>query len=212
MDFIQFEANGKSQQNEINFSDDDDNDEKTEQDKNFIDDSKQPMEDISFYRTLGPENIDHYNKFQNQTRNPMDTLYENDEIFFGTEDTQPELFAPKNRESVKFDKFQGFEKSVKKFKDTLQNFKNSDNPFFDSILYGVMFKISERKNLEKDKASDVLGKDFYEKLLEIKGDIQLDKTLFGFFDRCFLVNFFERRGKFRFLIKKGIEGRKNKVT
>ena len=39
MDFIQFEANGKSQQNEINFSDDDDNDEKTEQDKNFIDDS-----------------------------------------------------------------------------------------------------------------------------------------------------------------------------
>ena len=39
MDFIQFEANRKSQQNEINFSDDDDNDEKTEQDKNFIDDS-----------------------------------------------------------------------------------------------------------------------------------------------------------------------------
>ena len=74
--------------------------------------------------------------------------------------TQPELFAPENREDVEFDKFEGFEKSVKKFKDTLQNFKNSNNPFLDSILYGVMFKISEGKILEKDKANVVLGKDF----------------------------------------------------
>ena len=109
-------------------------------------------------------------------------------MFFGTEDTQPELFAPEDRERVEFDKFEGFEKSVKKFKDTLQNFKNSGNPFFDSILYGIMFKISEGKILKKDKANDVLGKNFYEELLEIKDDTQLDKTLFGFFDRCFLVN------------------------
>ena len=51
MDFIQFEAIDESQQNEINFSDDDD-DEKTEQDENFIYDSEQTMEDVSFYRTL----------------------------------------------------------------------------------------------------------------------------------------------------------------
>ena len=118
------------------------------------------MEDVSFYRTLDPENIDHYNKFPNQTRNPRDAVYEDDEMFFGTEDTQPELFAPENRDDVEFDKFEGFEKSVKKFKDTLQNFKNSNNPFFDSVLYGVMFKISEGKILEKDKANAVLGKDF----------------------------------------------------
>ena len=76
-----------------------------------------------------------------------------------------------------------------------------------------MFKMSGGKILEKDKASDVLAKNFYRELLEIKDDIQLDKILFGFFDRCFLVNkvlagynfflkFFERRDKFRFLIKK----------
>ena len=76
-----------------------------------------------------------------------------------------------------------------------------------------MFRISEGKVLEKNKVNDVLGKDFYEELLEIKDDIQLDKTLFGFFNRCFLANkvlakhnfflkFFERRDKFRFLIKK----------
>ena len=187
MDFIQFEAIDESQQNEINFSDNDD-DEKTEQNENFIDDSEQPMEDESFSRTFDPENIDQYNKFSNQTRSPKDAVYEDDEMFFGTEDTQPELFAPEDRERVEFDKFEGFEKSVKKFKDTLQNFKNSGNPFFDSILYGIMFKISEGKILKKDKANDVLGKNFYEELLEINDDTQLDKTLFGFFDRCFLVN------------------------
>ena len=82
------------------------------------------MEDVSFYRTLDPENNDHYNKFPNQTRNPRDAVCEDDEMFFGTEDTQPELFAPENREYVGFDKFEGFEKSVKKFKDTLRkNFR-----------------------------------------------------------------------------------------
>ena len=183
MDFIQFEAIDESQQNgTLNFSDDD---EKTEQDENFIDHSEQPMEDVSFYRKLDPENIDHYNKFPNQTRDPRVALYEDYEMFFGTEDTQPELCAPENRECVEFDKFEGFEKSVKKFKDTLQNFENTDDPFFDSIIYGVMFRISEGKVLDKNKAKDVLGRDFYEKLLEIKDDIELDKTLFGFFNRCF---------------------------
>ena len=171
------------------------------------------MEDVSFYWTLDPENIDHYNKFPNQTRNPRDAVYEDDEMFFGTEETQPELFAPENREYVEFYKFEGFENSVKKFKDRLQNFKNTDNPFFDSILYGVMFKISEGKILENNKVNDVLGKNFYEELLEIKDDIQLDKILFEYFGRCFLVNIvlgkynfflkvFEKRDKFRFLIKK----------
>ena len=80
---------------------------------------------------------------------------------------------------------------------------------------------NEGNILEKNKASDPLGNDFYEELLEIEDDIQLDKALFGFFDRCFLVNkvlakhsfflkFFERRDKFRFLIKKGLNVEKIK--
>ena len=120
------------------------------------------MEDVSFYRKFDPENIDHYNTFTNQTRDPKvavkfdpenidhcDTseftnqtrdprvvIYEDDEMFFGTEDTQPQLYDPEDRENVEFDKFDGFEKSVKKFKETLQNFKSSDNPFFDLITFG----------------------------------------------------------------------------
>ena len=117
MDFIQFEAIDESQQNEtLNFLDDN---EKTEQDESFINDGEQPMEDVSFYRKLDPENIDHYNKFPNQTRDPRVAVSEDDEMFFGTEDTQPELYAPENRECVEFDKFEGFEKPAKKFKDTL---------------------------------------------------------------------------------------------
>ena len=114
MDFIQFEAIDKSQQNEqLDFSDD----EKTNDEDDFIGNSKQPMEDVIFYKKLDPENIDHYNKFPNQTRDPRVAVYKDDEIFFGTEDTQPE-----------FDTFNGFEKSVKKFKDTLK-FENIGNLF-----------------------------------------------------------------------------------
>ena len=62
----------------------------------------------------------------------------------------------------------------------------------------------------------------YGELIDVKDEIQLDRTLFGFFNRCFLViellskydyflKFYERRDKFRFLINKKIE-RKNKVT
>ena len=39
------------------------------------------MEDVSFYRKLDPENIDHYNKFPKQTRDSRVPLYEDDEMF-----------------------------------------------------------------------------------------------------------------------------------
>ena len=98
MDFTQFEAIDESQQNEtLNFSDD----EKTDWDEKVIDDSEQPMEDVSFYRKFDPENLDHYNTFTNQTRDPRVMLYEDDEMFFGTENTQSELCDPEVRENGK---------------------------------------------------------------------------------------------------------------
>ena len=48
--------------------------------------------------------------------------------------------------------------------------------------------MTEWKILDKDKMKDVLGNDFYNDLIEIKNDIQLDRTIFGYFDRCSLVN------------------------
>ena len=136
MDFIQFEAIDESQQNEpLNFSDD----EKTHDEDDFIDGSEQPIEDVRFYRKLDLDNITHFDKFLNQTRDPRVSVYEDDEMFFCTGDTQPELYDPEDRESVKFNKFEGFEKYVKKFMDTLRNFENSGKPFFrlDSLWCDV---------------------------------------------------------------------------
>lgn len=50
-----------------------------------------------------------------------------------------------------------------------------------------MFKLTEGNILEKDKAKDVLVKDLYEGLVEIKDNIQLDKSLFGYSNRSYLL-------------------------
>lgn len=187
----------------------------------FIDDIEQSFEGVSLYRKLDPENINDYYKFPNQTRDPRVAVYEDDEMLFGIEDTQPELYAPRSRENVEFDKFNSYEKIVKIFINTFQKFLKQRQSFCDSIVYGLMYKIMEERELktkekvklEKEKAREILGKNLYAELLEIKDEVQLDKTFFGYYNRSFIVNEvlsnhkfflkdFERRDKFRFLIKK----------
>ena len=187
----------------------------------FIDDIEQSFEGVSLYRKLDPENINDYYKFPNQTRDPRVAVYEDDEMLFGIEDTQPELYAPRSRENVEFDKFNSYEKIVKIFINAFQKFLKQRQSFCDSIVYGLMYKIMEERELknkekvklEKEKAREILGKNLYAELLEIKDEVQLDKTFFGYYNRSFIVNEvlsnhkfflkdFERRDKFRFLIKK----------
>ena len=55
------------------------------------------------------------------------------------------------------------------------------------------------KILDKDKMKEVLGNDFYNDLIEIKNDAQLDRTIFGYFDRCFPVN--KVLAKYNFFLK-----------
>ena len=136
MGFIEFEASQENQA--LVFSDDEDeitNDEM----EDLIDEKDEQEEDLSFYIQLDPENIEHYHKFPNQTRNPKEAVYEDNEPYFGNEDTRPELYDLNNREFVSFDKFKEFEKSIKKFKEALKNFGNSENYFFDAVVYGIMF-------------------------------------------------------------------------
>ena len=136
----------KPEENTLNFSDDESMDE-----GNFIADSEEESS-INVYRKLDPHNLEHYNRFPNQTRNPISAVYEDDEMYFGEEDSQPELYIPKDRESVHFENFSGFEKSIKKFYNLLKNFENIDHSFFDSIAYGLMHKVAEGKiNLKKLK-------------------------------------------------------------
>ena len=58
--------------------------------------------------------------FPNETIHPRIATYKNDELYFGEEDQQPELYMPENRDRVEFDKFSGFERSVKIFKKILR--------------------------------------------------------------------------------------------
>ena len=76
-----------------------------------------------------------------------------------------------------FDKFLAFEKSVKKFKKTLKKFDDSENSFFDAIIYRTMPYKSEGEIIDKNKIRDVLGDDFQNDLLEIKGNIKLYRTI-----------------------------------
>ena len=58
-----------------------------------------------------------------------------------------------------------FEKSVEKFKKTLKNFEDSEDQFFDAIIYGMMSYKS--KIINKNKIVEVLAEDFCNDLLEI---------------------------------------------
>ena len=113
MDYIEFEANEENLP--LVFSDVEDeitNDEM----EDFIDDTDQQREDVSFYRQVDPENIECYSKFRNQRRNLKEEIYEDNQPYFGKEDTQSELYEPQNKDLVNSNKFSGFEKSVKKSK------------------------------------------------------------------------------------------------
>ena len=184
----------------------------------FIDDNTQPKEEVSFYRERDPNNIKDYPKFHGQIRDPIEAIQEENIPFYGHKDQQPELYAPEDREHVSFDKFEGFEKSVEKFKKTLRNFKDSENQLFDAVIYGVMFNKCNGEQFAKEKIIDVLGENFFNDLKEIEGEVKLDRTLFGYFDRCFKLNevlakynyflkFFERRDVYRFLVKKKAQGK-----
>lgn len=120
---------------------------------------------------------------------------------------------------VIFDEFSGYEKCVEKFKKSLTSFDENDkeNSFFDAITYGMKFKLKEEKNITKNEVESVLGGEFYKNFCESRESLPLDTSLFGFFNKCALINEFltkkifflrlyERRDKFRYLIKKGAFG------
>ena len=123
---MEFISNEAVEDGPLVFSDDQ-KEKITDELDNFIDNGPQPDEDVSFYRQLDPTNLDNYLKFNGQTRNRIKEIYEDNAPFYGHEHQQPELCAPEDRESVSFDKFEGFEKSIKKFKKTLKNFEGSEN-------------------------------------------------------------------------------------
>ena len=63
-------------------------------------------------------------------------------------------------------------------------FENVENHLFFSVVYGLIFHKGEKTNIDKTGAQNVLGDDLYFDLKDIESETFLDKTLFGFFERC----------------------------
>ena len=137
MEFIDMKATEDSQENQSLLFSDDGEEMTNDEINNFIDDSMQSREDVSFYRKFDHDNLNHYHKFPNQTLNPRIATYKKNKLYSGEEDQQPEPYVPENRDNVEFDKFSGFEKSVENLKKPLKNFESSDNPFL-ILLFMVL--------------------------------------------------------------------------
>ena len=112
MEFIQFEATEETQQENqpLNFSDANEDDQVIDE-IDLIDDNEHE-ENVSFDRSVDINDANKYNKFPNQARDPRLAAYEDSKMFFSIDDTQPELYAPENRERVAFDFFKGSELST----------------------------------------------------------------------------------------------------
>ena len=115
------------------------------------------------------------NTFPIQTRDPITVIYNDKNIYFGEDDTQLEHYIPEVRENVNFDNFTGFKKSVRKFCNLLRSFENSDNPFFDAIVYGLMHTVAKKKITLKE-----VDKINYEQLI-VEGKIKPNKKTQGIF-------------------------------
>ena len=79
-----------------------------------IDNTPQPdKNNVSFYRQIN-------NRFLKQTKNPQNAIFEQDCLLCETGDLQPELYDPVSRNLVVFDRFEGSEKHVERFKKDLE--------------------------------------------------------------------------------------------
>ena len=101
-------------------------------------------------------------------------------------------------------------------------FEDSENQVFDAVIYNIMYYRCDGEPIVRKKMVEIFGGNFFNNLKEIEEEIKLDRTLFGYFDKCFKPNkvlakhnyflkFFERRDTYRFFIKKKVQG-KNEVT
>ena len=157
MDFILNEAIEEDNEFKLVFSDDSEGELFEEEDEgeelDFIDDVvEEEPQDESFYRKVDNQPF----KFLNQTRHFNEVIQDSHQEYFG-EDDLPELFDPENREEVEFDLFEKNQSKSSKFKNTLLQFEKVDNPFFYSIIYGLLYNKLNGKNIKLENTEKFLG-------------------------------------------------------
>lgn len=79
---------------------------------------------------------------------------------------------------------------LKKNLKSIVRFQDADkrDSFFDAILYGLLFNFSEKsKVVETEKSTEVLGEEFYNKLISKKNHLQLDDSFESFLTSVILL-------------------------
>ena len=149
------------------------------EDGKFTDDSQQePSTSLSFDR-----------RFHNQSREIRDALNgrSDDNCKLDTLDLQPEMYWEIDRSFVEFEKFDGYEKTVEKFKKSLCTSGISDDPkdsFHNAILFDLVFKLSKNSVINKDTIIQALGKKFLGNFQKEKEILQLDVSFCNFEKIC----------------------------
>ena len=99
------------------------------------------------------------------------------------------MFYHIKREFVEFDKFDSYEKvaiSLRKLSGRLEN--ESKVSFFSAILSGLLFKLSKDNRIDKEKAEEVLGKEFADDFQKRKEILQSDHSFDNFEKKCYIAN------------------------
>ena len=102
------------------------------------------------------------------------------------------------------------------FKNSLLCFDNVDNQLFYAVLYGIMHCKMNGQNIQLESAEKPFGTEFFIELKKIEKSTMLDHSIFGFFDRCQVINevlseygyflrFYERRNKFQYQLKQKLK-------
>ena len=98
------------------------------------------------------------------------------------------MFDPENREEVEFDISEKNESRSSRFKNSLLQFENVDNPFFYSIIYGLLYNKLNEKNIKPENTEKFLGINIITDLKKIEKKMMLNHSIFGYFNQCQLIN------------------------
>ena len=179
IEYIDFEASVSNEDANLNFSSDG---EKDNDNRSFIDDSSE----------VGDEEPSFYRIFFNQTKDPAEAVLDDGGLHLDTRDLLPEMFSIEERNNVEFDEFEGNGKCLEQLKKSLLSFQGDlKDSFFDAVLYGLLFKLSENSRIiSRNDIEKILGIRFYKELSECRELLLLDDSLNGFFKKCTPVNKF----------------------
>ena len=83
-------------------------------------------------------------------------------------------------------------------------------------IYGLFFDKLDGANVKLENAKETLGDIFFNKLMQIEPAVMLDHSIFGYLQRCSLINeilsehnyflrFYERRNKFRYQLRQKLK-------